>query len=93
MISFKNFIRKSLEPYKNRKITVIRHDRVWDELIREWMDHSYTYTGYYKGLMFKETTYNSGTVETWIKLMDDEGKIDKYPIDINAEFEFRNAKN
>lgn len=83
MKTFKTIIKEALKEYEDAQISVITVERTWNDMLKDWVDTEVKHTGVYRGIVFR----NDGK-EIKIKLMDNNGKINAYPINMSSEFEF-----
>lgn len=83
MKTFKTIIKEALKEYEDTQISVTMVERTWNDMLKDWVDIVVKHTGFYKGIIFR----NDGK-EIKIKLVDDNGKINAYPINMSSEFEF-----
>lgn len=83
MKTFKTIIKEALKEYEDTQISVTTVERTWNGMLKDWIDAEVKHTGVYRGIIFR----NDGK-EIKIKLVDDNGKINVYPINMSSEFKF-----
>jgi hypothetical protein len=80
MKTFKTIIKEALKEYEDTQISIVTIERGWDGRLKDWVDTKVKHTGYYRGIIFR----NDGLR---IKLKDNDGKMNTYPINMSSEFE------
>lgn len=80
MKTFKTIIKEALKEYEDAQISVTTIEREWDGRLKDWADTEVKHTGYYRGIVFRNGRFS-------IKLKDNDGKMNTYPINMSSEFE------
>lgn len=80
MKTFKTIIKEALKEYEDVQISVTTIEREWDGKLKDWADTEVKHTGYYRGIVFRNGRFG-------IKLKDNNGKMNTYPINMSSEFE------
>lgn len=83
MKAFKSIIKDTLKEYEDTIISVTTVERNWDDRLKDWVEFEVKHTGKYRGILFR-----NDSTEIKIKLMDEDGKMKTYPINMSSEFEF-----